>query len=293
MKIKTMLCLLLCLLCAGCAAAEEKTYEPLPYSFEAAPYAPKAEGYLPDKAGYVDDSIEVRIEKGREFDTDYMAIHIKLDDPSQIRSGLAGDHPSKTTATVLTMANRFGGVLTINGDYFNYHTNGIIVRNGEELRFRPSKYRDSLIIDDKGDFTILPSCTKEVYESFTGNVMHAFCFGPWLVKDGVAINHDQVQASEVDIGKNKQTQRLALCQVDTLHYMVVCTEGPSGGDSSTGVTIEQMAILCRDLGAKQAYNLDGGNSAAVILNGEKLNNVANTKKRMIGDCIYFCTLIPD
>ena len=42
----------------------------------------------------------------------------------------------------------------------------------------------------------------------------------------------------------------------------------------------------------QAYNLDGGNSAAVILNDEKLNNVTNTKKRMVGDCIYFCTLVP-
>ena len=86
-------------------------------------------------------------------------------------------------------------------------------------------------------------------------------------------------------------QLASLCQIDTLSYMVVCTEGPSG-ENSAGVTILQMANLCKELGAVQAYNLDGGNSAAVILNDEKLNNVTNTKKRMVGDCIYFCTLVP-
>ena len=275
---------------AACAAAET-ALEPIPYSFEPAPYLPHEEGFLPDKAGYHDDSIDIRIERSRTLDTDYMAVYITLTDPSQIRCGLAADYPSKTTATVLTLAERFGGVLTINGDYFNYHNQGIVVRNGEQLRFRPTKYRDALIIDDKGDFTILPAATAEVYNAFEGNVIHAFCFGPWLVKDGVAITNEEVQASEVDIGKNKQTQRLALCQIDTLSYMVVCTEGPSG-EGSAGVTILQMANLCKELGAVQAYNLDGGNSAAVILNDEKLNNVTNTKKRMVGDCIYFCTLVP-
>ena len=69
-------------------------------------------------------------------------------------------------------------MLTINGDYFNYHNQGIVVRNGEQLRFRPTKNRDTLIIDDKGDFTILPSTTAADYEAFEGNVIHAFCFGP-------------------------------------------------------------------------------------------------------------------
>lgn len=289
--LRMLLCALLCCLTAQTACAET-AFAPLPYSFDPAPYLPKQENFLPDKAGYHDDSIDVRIEKSRAFDTDYMAVYIKLTDPSQMRAGLAADYPSKTTATVLTMAERFGGVLTINGDYFNYHTNGIIVRNGEALRTRFSKYRDLLIVDDKGDFTILPRATADEYEAFEGSIMHAFSFGPWLVKDGVAITNDEIQASSADIGKNKHTQRLALCQLDTLSYLVVCTEGPSGGDGSVGLNIEQMANLCYDLGAVDAYNLDGGNSAAVILNGEKLNNVANTKKRMVGDCIYFCTLIP-
>ena len=140
---------------AACAAAEA-ALEPIPYSFEPAPYLPHEEGFLPDKAGYHDDSIDIRIERSRTLDTDYMAVYITLTDPSQIRCGLAADYPSKTTATVLTLAERFGGVLTINGDYFNYHNQGIVVRNGEQLRFRPTKNRDTLIIDDKGDFTILP-----------------------------------------------------------------------------------------------------------------------------------------
>lgn len=274
-----------------CTVRTETKFEPIPYSAESAPYLPHEECFLPDQAGYHDESIDIRIEKSNIDDTDYMAVYVKIADASQIRCGLAGEYPSQKTATVLSMAERFNGVLTINGDYFNYHKEGIVARNGELLRFRPTFKRDTLIIDDQGDFTILPSTTEEDYNAFEGNVMHAFCFGPWLVKDGVAITHDEIQDSEVDIGKNSNTQRLALCQLDKLSYLIVCTEGPSGGESK-GLTIEQLANLCRDLGAVQAYNLDGGNSAAVILNGEKLNNVNNTKRRMIGDCIYFCTLVP-
>lgn len=291
MKLKLACCLLLFSLAANCALAEA-ALEPIPFSFDSAPYLPHEECFLPDQAGYHDDSIDIRIEKSRAYDTDYMAVYIRIADVSQIRCGLAADYPSQKTATVLTMANRFNGVLTINGDYFNYHNQGIVVRNGEQLRFRPTPLRDTLVIDDKGDFTILPQTSKEDYEALGKNVVHAFCFGPWLVKDGVAITNEQIQDSEANVGKNKHTQRLALCQLDTLSYMVVCTEGPSGGDGSEGLTIEQLANLCRDLGAKNAYNLDGGNSTAVILNGEKLNNVNNTKRRMVGDCIYFCTLVP-
>lgn len=285
-----LLLTLLCCLSFGLARAEQ-TFDPIPYDAKVAPYPPHEDGFLPDMAGYHDASIDIRIEKSQVYDTEYMAIYIKLADASQIRCGLAGEYPSQKTATVLTMANRFGGVLTINGDYFNYHKQGIVVRNGEQLRFRPTPLRDTLIIDKQGNFTILPKTSSEDYAPFEGNVLHAFCFGPWLVKDGVAITNDEIQASEVDVGKNNHTQRLALCQLDTLSYLVVCAEGPSGGQSA-GLTIEQLATLCHDLGAVNAYNLDGGNSAAVIFQGEKINNVANTKRRMIGDCIYFCTLVP-
>lgn len=282
--------IILCIL-FFCTAYAEMEYAPIPYDVERAPYSPHEECFLPDQAGYRDDSIDIRIERSNINETDYMAIYVTIADASQIRCGLAAEYPSQKTATVLSMAERFNGVLTINGDYFNYHKEGIVARNGELLRFRPTFKRDTLIIDDHGDFTILPSTTKEDYEAFEGNVFHAFCFGPWLVKDGVAITNEEIQASEVDIGKNSNTQRLALCQLGELSYLIVCTEGPSGGESK-GLTIEQLANLCKDLGAIQAYNLDGGNSAAVIFHGEKINNVNNTKRRMIGDCVYFCTLVP-
>ena len=49
----------------------------------------------------------------------------------------------------------------------------------------------------------------------------------------------------------------------------------------------------QSLGAQIAYNLDGGSSCTVVLNNEKINSPSNPKRREVGDCIYFATLIPN
>ena len=45
------------------------------------------------------------------------------------------------------------------------------------------------------------------------------------------------------------------------------------------------------MGCLNAYNLDGGSSSTVALNGKKINALSTGKIRPVGDCIYFATLI--
>ena len=43
---------------------------------------------------------------------------------------------------------------------------------------------------------------------------------------------------------------------------------------------------------QQAFNLDGGSSATVVLNNEKINSLSTGKVRSIGDIVYFITAVP-
>ena len=53
--------------------------------------------------------------------------------------------------------------------------------------------------------------------------------------------------------------------------------------------LEDAIRLVQELGAVQAYNLDGGNSACLYLMGRKMNNTNSTEKRPISDIIYFAS----
>ena len=292
MRLAAVLLLLLCL--AGSAAAEgivapTGTYAPIPWYVRKAPYAPHPEGFLPDGAGYHDDSLDIRVENFRRNDTAVQCVYVTISDPSQIRAELSQKFPSKVATVVPTLARRVHAVLAINGDYFIYHSEGIAVRNSKTYRVRPTGKRDTLVIDRNGDLKIISPTTAGAWNAVADTALHAFCFGPGLVIDGKVLQ--DANSVKVDLGPNKRTQRIALGQLGPLSYLIIATEGPDNVDAK-GFTITEMAQLCADLGCINAYNLDGGSSATVVLNYEKINALSTHKVRPVGDCIWFATLVP-
>lgn len=252
------------------------------------PYVPHADAYLPDETGYLDDSLSIRIEEFRAYDTTCLAAWIQVASPTQLRTELNKPYPSKSTAKASVIAKRVNAVLAINGDYFVYHNQGFIVRNGEVLREKFNEDYDTLIIDDKGDFTIIPSTTEGEIRAFTGNIVQAFTFGPGLVIDGVKTTEFPLKANT----PNKETQRIAIAQMGPLSYLVVTTEGPEN-PGSTGLTLPEFAQVLYDLGAQNAYNLDGGSSSSLILNNKKINSLSTGKIRAVGDILYFISACPE
>lgn len=281
-------------------------FEPLPYN-EDPPYAPQEERFLPDNAGYHDDSLDIRVETIRRYDTDIMTVYVTIADASQIRTGtcVPGKPASKAYRTVYDMVKKFykNAVLAIDGDFFIYQdqdqkgSRGVIIRNAELIREVYSQDRETLIIDKNGDLFIIPT-TEEAFEPFKGNIAHSFWFGPGLVMDGERITDEALAQIVLNIGPYKPTQRMALGQLGPLSYLIVASEGPESNPkgSQRGLTIEEIAQVCYDLGCVTAYNLDGGSSTQVVLNSlqnkRKINSPSNPKSRAIGDMIYFITLDP-
>ena len=235
---------------------------------------------------YEDESIQVRIEKGRKYETNYWVAYITVADPSQIRTVSADGFDSESVMSGTVLAKRVNAILAVNGDYFSYSTDGYIVREGILYRDVPNRFRDTLMIDENGDFILISPATDENLEPYRqANIINSFNFGPALVIDGVIRdpipNNNQVMA-------NDNRQRLCIAQTGELSYLCIASEGPADSGSK-GLTLKQLAQLAFDLGAEQAYNLDGGNSTMMIFNGQKINAVDNENVRDISDIVYFAS----
>ena len=53
-----------------------------------------------------------------------------------------------------------------------------------------------------------------------------------------------------------------------------------------------MSWLTYALGAKQAFNLDGGSSTWLVLNDERINTMNTKNFRIVQDILYFATAEP-
>ena len=283
LKKTVMLFLALALLATGVCA--ETVFTPIGME-ETAGRKPAKENYLPDMGGYEDESLKVTIETMREHETNILVARVKIVDPSQIRTAMAARYGSTGTVLPDKFAQRVNAVLAVNGDFFSFNSTGYLVRQGKRYRNKTHTPSDILIIDEKGDFTIIVDPTEEKVQSFTGTIVNSFNFGPALVVDGEIIH----TTKEMNIGLEKETQRMGVGQLGPLEYILVATEGPEN-EGSDGLTIAEFAQLMKDLGAGQAYNLDGGSSSAMMLDGQKINALSSRKLRPICDLLYFSTLV--
>lgn len=270
-------------LAAG-AAAEE--FSPLAVDDSAGPM-PRQEAYLADGAGYEDESLSIRIETMRAYDTTVTVARVKVSDPSQIRTAMAGRYGSSEVVLPDRLAKRCNAVLAINGDFFSYRSTGYLVRQGKLYRDRAHEDYDLLIIDDQGDFHIIQDPTAQSAHAFEGTIVNSFNFGPALIVDGEKV----LPVKRINNGSTKKTQRMGIAQTGPLSYLCVATEGPEN-EESVGLTLEEFVELTASLGAQTAYNLDGGSSSAMMLGGRKINALSSGKMRPVCDILYFATLIP-
>ena len=276
---------LACLLLAGVAVADVTTdVSPLPWD--------SSPGYEPNPAdyndtGYYDSSVRVEMQQQRHDDANFFVAHVKIQHGSQLRTGLAqtlGSSANKIT----TMAEKFNAVLALNGDFFTDRKVGLAIRQGETLLNKPSELYDMLLIDSNGNFHIVKRDNLDmldVYLSGALDIRNALTFGPALVIDGVKQDIPEKYA----FAPHYKNPRAAIGQLGPLEYVCVVVDGRS--DDSEGVTLETLADFMAGLGCTQAFNLDGGNSATLVLGGKIYNEKSLSNERSVSDMIYFATSV--
>ena len=269
------------------ANAEEAFEYSLPIDTSAG-MKPDASLFTPD--GYEDASIRVQMETREEDGVVWRIAWVEIASPSQLRTAYAGKTIKKdTTGLVTVMAKQHNAIVAINGDNYTNEKakHSFIYRMGEKRQDKLNKQKDILIIDENGDFhTFIKSVGADKFEKETGHkIVNAFMFGPALVQNGEVLKLDK----EYNFNPNGREPRCAIGQLDTLSYVLVIADG-RGNSGSDGATHQELAEFMASLGCREAYNLDGGNSAIMVYNNEIYNYKA--RERDVADVIYFATAVP-
>ena len=287
------------LLSASIAGAEAKK---LPIDLSpGAPYT--AEYHQGDYEIYEDPTIRAerfrKVSGKREFGcTIYYAV-ISIGDASQLRTYPANgtDFAKTHKESSIWMAKQVNAVVAVNGDYPPIFTGtpkvSYVLRQGQVYRDSVDEALDILLIDEDGDFHVLRReedlANIDKTQIDGKKVINAFQFGPALVIDGKPVDDeillDRSRSPELANPRERE-QRMIICQIDTLKYMVVCV-------ARWGATLPIMRDIALHLApsCRVAYVLDGGDSSQLVFLGRVCNNINGNarKKRPLADIIYFAS----
>ena len=235
---------------------------------------------------YLDETILVITWKQKIERTVYTFSEVKIRHPSQFRRFLSGgEYGSGILYTTTEMASSVNAVTASSADYYSYRPFGNTVYAGTVKR-SGDPLLDTCYIDENSDLHFVPRRTmyeqadveKYVQEN---NIRFSLAFGPVLIEDGVPIT-----TNAYSIGETYDFySRAALCQQDSLHYMLVAA-------NQGGVDMVSFARHLKGLGVENAYALDGGQTASIVTGDELMNDVDYGGERDISDIIYFATALP-
>lgn len=106
--------------------------------------------------------------------------------------------------------------------------------------------------------------------------------GPMLVKDGEVFLATKVEKFSSDVAGGR-APRSALGIDKTGKIYLVVIDGRS--QESSGMTLLELALFMKELGAFEALNLDGGGSSEMIIKGEIINKPSDGQERKIAGAV--------
>ncbi|WP_336787638.1 phosphodiester glycosidase family protein [Paenibacillus sp. MMO-177] len=245
-----------------------------------------------DDWNYKDDNETISIKKvetgsGSDMITYYVAdvtFNGKMNLLTAFAKNSFGTNITQNTSTIAANNN---AVFAINGDYYGFRSDGVVIRNGTVYRDEPA--RVGLAFFNDGTMKSYDEEEVSTKDLLAQGVTNAFSFGPALVTDGEIAG----DFSHVEIDKNfgnrsiqNSNPRTGIGMIAPNHYVFVVVDGRSTG-YSRGMTLTEFANLFKELGATEAYNLDGGGSSTMYFKGRVVNNpLGKGNERGVSDIIY-------
>lgn len=233
---------------------------------------------------YSDENISITITEYRENDTTIYVADVQVSSAEYLKTAFAkGSYGKNVTEKTSEIAEEVGAILAVNGDYYGAQEKGYVIRNGVLYRSSSSGGEDLVIYKD-GSFEVISENSVSAQALIESGAQQCLSFGPALVIDG----NTAVTKTE-EVGKAKTSNpRTAIGVIDELHYVLVVSDGRT--NESEGLSLYQLAEFMQSLGAKTAYNLDGGGSSAMVFNGKVINNPTtdgkSIKERSVSDIVY-------
>lgn len=233
---------------------------------------------------YSDSKTSITLKQYREYDSNIYVADVTVSDASDLKTALANNtYGRNITDTTSDMAENNNAVLAINGDYYGARQSGYVIRNGKLYR-DTSGNRDALVIQKNGEFKFVSESETSASELIKDGALQAFSFGPVLLNNG-EISVDENDEVGMAMASNPRT---AIGYLGNNHYVFVVSDGRTS--ESTGLSLYELASFMKELGVKDAYNLDGGGSSTMVFKGEIINNPTTSgrsgEERAVSDIVY-------
>lgn len=230
---------------------------------------------------------EISTGSGRDRIT-YFVADVVVADATLLRSAFANDqYGTNIVADTSVIAEANDAVFAINGDYYGFRDDGILIRNG--VVYRDDGVRTGLAIYTDGTMAVYDETQTTADDLVADGVWNTLSFGPALLVDGEVV--EGIEDVEVDTNFGNHSiqgsqPRTGVGMIGENHFVFVVVDGRSPG-YSTGVTMTEFAEIFQELGATVAYNLDGGGSSTMYFNGEVVNNpLGRGRERGVSDILY-------
>lgn len=223
------------------------------------------------------------VTKGGDLITYYVA-DIRVKSALSVKTAFANDtYGANYYERIKPMAERNGAIIAISGDFYGAfgtkdEIQNLVLRNG--MIYSPLvSDGDVAVLYADGELAVYSPDEVDLDELVEHGAWQAWNFGPILVKDG-SIPAKFNSTAYV----NKKHPRCGIGYYEPGHYCFVTVDGRQDGYSS-GATIGEFAEIFESLGVTNAYNLDGGRSAVMVMYGEYVNRPWSDG-RAICDIIY-------
>lgn len=218
----------------------------------------------------------------------YYVADVQLEQANLLQSAFAknafGRNITENTSTIAAANN---AIFAINGDYYGFRDDGVIIRNGTLYRDEPT--RDALALLSDGTMKSYNEEELSSSDLLAEGVTQTYSFGPILVKDGTVVDDFDKVVIDTNFG-NRSIQgsnpRTGIGMIAPNHYVFIVVDGRNE-NYSKGMTLSEFAQVFKDLGATEAYNLDGGGSSTMYFMGRVVNNPqGKQQERGVSDILY-------
>lgn len=181
---------------------------------------------------------------------------------------------------ILTMCDRYGDVVCINGGGFvdeGYGSDiplGYVIKNNKIIwtptGYDSNTYRDNIIgITNDGKLKLMTNATGN--EALEAGIKDGMVFGPFLI-----VNGKELEIVGDPWGKSP---RVAIAQRKDGVMMFLVIDGKNYID---GASLKDTVDTLKKYGAYNAANLDGGQSSTLIVDGVLTNNPPAEAKKTSG-----------